>query len=80
MKFKTEPPPRYLYVLVCPWPKDFEIADPWMAPPCGLETEIIVVDLAVMELVGRLTKLKLFLGNLDDCLDNRSQFDVNDSP
>ena len=51
-----------------------------MAPPCGLETEIIVVDLAVMELVGRLTKLKLFLGNLDDCLDNRSQFDVNDSP
>ena len=67
-------------VNVRPWPKDFEIADPWVAPPCGLETEMVVVDLAVMELVGRLTKLKLFLGNLDDCLDNRSQFDVNDTP
>lgn len=45
--------PRYLYVNIRPWPKDFEIADPWMAPPCGLATELIVLDLADMEVVGR---------------------------
>ena len=31
---------RYLYVNVRPWPKDFEITDPWIAPPCGLATEV----------------------------------------
>ena len=49
----NSPRSRYLYVIIRPWPKDFEIADPWMAPPCGLATELIVLDLADMEVVGR---------------------------
>ena len=35
---------RYLYVNVRPWPKDFEITDPWIAPPCGLVTEVFLSD------------------------------------
>jgi len=51
--YGVSPDSRYLYVNIRPWPKDFEITDPWIAPPCGLATELVVVDLAAMQVVGR---------------------------
>ena len=45
--------PRYLYTTVRPWPLGVEMEDPWVAPPCGDTAELVVVDLASMEVVGR---------------------------
>ena len=36
-----------------PWPLGLQIPDAWVAPPCGLATQLVVVDLATMRVVGR---------------------------
>ena len=42
---------RYIYVNLRPWPRGYPILDMFDPPPAGLQSELIVLDLAKVGLI-----------------------------